>query len=519
MSRQFTLLGFALASFAAPVAQAQFAKGDADGGVHSMTMLSMAISPRAVGIGEAMAGIDRDPSAIWYNTAGLAGLKTNAFTVNASERFAQTQLVGAAVAFPTEIATFGIAARIFNAGTAQGFQAGQPTGSNVRAYQFALEGGGALQLAPWWRWGGTLAYAQEVLGDESQASVGINSGMQFPGVFSDRLTLGVGFRNFGTNVNFDETQKGFSPPMYGYVGGAYDLFKQRNLIQTPMLFRGQPIVFDTKLLAQLNMPDKDELQGRFGIEATVNGVALARIGYQTGDDNRKGLSLGAGVNVGQFRLEYAFRNQANGGTSFFKNDPIGDSHNVSFTYFWGQPSSGDNRPSQPIVITPPVDTAAINGAVRRAVEEQLRNLRPLLDSLKNQKVEILHDTTTSITTLIQKYIVPISFGFDSSVVNDTAVTLLRQVADVIKKVYPTALVTIEGFADPAGSDEYNRRLSLRRADAVKEILVKQFGMPEKQLKTVGYGKTRPVFAGAQGNQAGAEANRRVVFTIDATQHY
>ncbi len=520
MSRQFALLGFALAGFAAPCAQAQFAKGDADGGVHSMALLAMPISPRAVGVGEAMAGIDRDPSVLWYNAAGLAGLKTNAFTVNASQRFAQTQLVGAAVAFPTEIATFGIAVRLFNAGTATGFQSGSPTGINYRAYQFALEGGGALQLASWWRWGGTLAYSQEVLGDESQASVGINSGMQFPGVFSDRLTLGVGFRNYGTNVNFDETRKGFSPPLYGYVGGAYDLFKQRNLIQTPMLFRGQPIVFDAKLLGQLNMPDKDELQGRFGIEATVNGVALARLGYQTGDDNRRGLSLGAGVNVGQFRLEYAFRNYANGGTSFFKNDPIGDSHNVSFTYFWGQPSAGDNRPTQPIVITPPVDTAAINGAVRRAVEEQLRSLRPLLDSLKNQKVQIVADTTQrSVSELIQKYIIPINFGFDSSVVDDSSISILRQVADVIKKVYPTALVTIEGFADPAGSDEYNRRLSLRRADAVREVLVKQFGMPDRQLKTVGYGKTRPVFPGAEKGEPGAVANRRVVFTIDATQHY
>src|SRR5512132_2410733 len=125
----------AVAIAAAPsrlAAQNKFASGDADGGTHSMTLLGMPISPRAVALGEAMGAIDQDPSTIWYNAAGLAGLKTNAFTVTGAQRFAQTQVAGAAVAFPTEIAAFGIAARVFNAGTVQGTQNGEPFGGNIR---------------------------------------------------------------------------------------------------------------------------------------------------------------------------------------------------------------------------------------------------------------------------------------------------------------------------------------------------------------------------------------------------
>lgn len=503
-----------LALYAMPAA-AQFAKGDADGGVHSMTMLAMPISPRAVGIGEAMAAIDRDPSVIWYNTAGLAGLKTNAFTVNAKQGFAQTQLVGAAVAFPTEIATFGIAARIFNAGTINGTQNSNPIGT-FRAYQFALEGGGALQLASWWRWGGTLMFAQEALGDETQGSLGVNSSMQFPDIWK-RLTLGGGVRNLGTNVKFDESAQGFAPPLYGYVGGGWDLLKQRNLIQTPLLFRGQPVLFDAKLLGQVNFPDKNEPTINVGGETTVNGVLVARIGYQTGDDNRSGISLGAGVNVGQFRLEYAFRNYKNAGAKFFENDPVGDAHNVSFTYFWGGPKP-DER-SGPIVITTPaapVDTASINNAVRRAIQEQLASLRPLLDSLRLRQVQVEQPGD-----LVSKYIVPVYFGFDSSTVREADVEVLSKVADVIKKIYPTALVTIEGFTDPSGAPEYNNRLSQRRADAVKQVMVDRFKMDPRQFKTVGYGsdKERIVIPNATRDQPGAASNRRVTFTIDATQHY
>ncbi|MFN2400332.1 MAG: PorV/PorQ family protein [Gemmatimonadaceae bacterium] len=520
MKMKYTVFGVALVALATQSANAQstcpdspnFASGDCDGGVHSMTILGIPISPRAVALGEAMAAITRDPATIWYNAAGLAGLRTNALTVNAAQRFAETQILGAAVAFPTEIATFGIGARVFNAGTVEERVSAELTGRTIRAYQFALEGGGALQIADWWRWGGTLVFSQEVLGDETQGSVGINSGMQFD--FRDRFNIGVGFRNWGTNVNFDDAFDGFEPPLYGYAGVGFDLLRQRNLIQTPMLFRGEPIIFDAKVLGQVNIPDRQEPTLHAGVEATINGVAVGRIGYQTGDDNRKGLSLGAGVNVGQFRLEYAFRNYRNGGASFFENDPIGDAHNVSFTYFWGEERT--NVPVVPVVVTQPVDTAAINRAVTEAIREQLQQLRPLLDSLRMARVEV-----QQVSDLVSKYIVPVYFGFDSSEVREQDIQVLSQVAEVIRRVYPTALVTIEGFADPAGSVEYNLRLSQRRADAVKAVMVTRFNMPDRQLKTVGYGKQpeRQVTPGAQRDDPGAVGNRRVTFTIDATQRF
>jgi outer membrane protein OmpA-like peptidoglycan-associated protein len=245
----------------------------------------------------------------------------------------------------------------------------------------------------------------------------------------------------------------------------------------------------------------------------VNGVAIARLGYQTGDDNRSGLSLGAGVNVGQFRLEYAFRNYSNGGANFFANDPVGDAHNVSFTYFWGEQRR--NVPVVPVVVqAPPIDTAALNAAVRSAIAEELGRLRPLLDSLQASRVEIIREGDVS------RYIVPVFFGFDSAVVREQDTTVLRQVADVIRQVYPTALVTISGFADPAGSPQYNLALSRRRAEAVKAYMV-QLGLPDRQFKAIGYGEDqeRQVVPGARRDQPGAGQNRRVTFTIDATQRF
>ena len=92
---------------------------------------------------------------------------------------------------------------------------------------------------------------------------------------------------------------------------------------------------------------------------------------------------------------------------------------------------------------------------------------------------------------------------------------------MIRRVYPNALVTIEGFADPSGSRDYNLRLSRRRAEAVKGVMVSRFGLPSQQFRTIGYGEVfeRQVAPGARKDDPGAEENRRVTFTIDATRHF
>ena len=489
--------------------------GDADNGIHAATLLMRPITPRAVALGEAMGAIEGDPSALFYNTAGIARIKTNSFFVTGSQGFGNTQLAGAVVTFPTAIGTFGIGARALNAGTIEQTQNYQ-TGGRLRGYQLALEGGGAIQLTRKWAWGGTLFYAQETLGNQSAGSIGINSSMLFPEIFG-RLSLGGGIRNWGTPVTFDNDSK--RPPFLGYGAAAFDLFRRRNLLETPMLFRGEPIIIDAKLAAQATVPRKNEPYYNVGVETTVNGVAIARLGWTATlspgeSDNRNGLSLGAGINVGQFRLEYAFRDRRNAGAKIYEYDPIGDEHHVGATYFWG--GERTNQPVVPVIITQPVDTAAINAAVREAVDRQLAQLRPLLDSLRSAQVEIRQESD-----LVSKYIVPVHFGFDSAVVRDTDFVILGQIADVIRRVYPTALVTIEGFADPAGTEAYNLRLSRRRAEAVRDVMVQRFGLPERQFKTVGYGKQRErqVQAGARKDDPGAEANRRVTFTIDATQRF
>ena len=76
----------------------------------------------------------------------------------------------------------------------------------------------------------------------------------------------------------------------------------------------------------------------------------------------------------------------------------------------------------------------------------------------------------------------------------------------VMKQYPDLNVTIEGHTDNVGKDAYNKKLSQRRADAVKAYLVKK-GIDANRLTAVGYGEEKPIADNA--TKAGKTENRRV----------
>ncbi len=113
-----------------------------------------------------------------------------------------------------------------------------------------------------------------------------------------------------------------------------------------------------------------------------------------------------------------------------------------------------------------------------------------------------------------KFAFPVNFAFDDATIRDQDRAALERFAQVAQKYYPGATITVEGFADPAGSTRYNIDLSQRRAESVREFLVSQ-GLTGEQLRAVGYGEARQVVNGAQRDDPGAEQNRRVVFVVES----
>ncbi len=94
---------------------------------------------------------------------------------------------------------------------------------------------------------------------------------------------------------------------------------------------------------------------------------------------------------------------------------------------------------------------------------------------------------------------------------DARATLTRD-AEALKAIlndFPSAVITVEGHCDERGSAEYNLGLGDRRATSAKEFLV-SLGVPESRLRTVSYGKERPVCT--ESNEECWQRNRRVHFS-------
>jgi OmpA-OmpF porin, OOP family len=102
---------------------------------------------------------------------------------------------------------------------------------------------------------------------------------------------------------------------------------------------------------------------------------------------------------------------------------------------------------------------------------------------------------------------PVQFAFDSATILPEALEQLDAVAEGIKLLDQSAKVVIEGHTDRFGKENYNRNLSLRRAEAVKIYLTQKHGIDYGKIVTAGKGFNEPY--NAQNPYAGE--NRRVQF--------
>lgn len=93
------------------------------------------------------------------------------------------------------------------------------------------------------------------------------------------------------------------------------------------------------------------------------------------------------------------------------------------------------------------------------------------------------------------------FDLNSAMISPQAAEVLSQNAQWLGK----RSVTIEGHCDERGTREFNLALGQKRADSAKQFLTSQ-GMDPSKIKTVSYGKERPLVNGH--NDAAWDKNRR-----------
>lgn len=103
------------------------------------------------------------------------------------------------------------------------------------------------------------------------------------------------------------------------------------------------------------------------------------------------------------------------------------------------------------------------------------------------------------------------FQFDEDTLRPAAEPKLRQVARLLR-MDPQRRVVLEGHADTIGGNDYNLKLSKRRAEAVRAWLVQQGHINPAQVSTEGYGSARPLVPRSRAPNA-QQPNRRVEIRV------
>ncbi len=529
-------------------------------GSTSTNFQKIPMGARAVGMGESFTAVADDPTALYWNPAGLIRARGTEFNLTHgvwlqgvdSEYFAFTQNLDTDGAIGGSLNYLGTGSFDGALETANGDYGG--VGPSISAYEYEGSIAYAQKLGNWIPGGGFFDHLMvglegSVVGQSlvniSTAGANFNMGLLYEAK-AKTCYVGVVIYNVGTNL------QDFAQPVIFKVAGSYWL-KSLFLKKDRMIIASDFNVNDDTG-ARISLGD--EYRMRFG----SNDVFI-RAGYRTGsqDGTDTGPDLGAGI-AHQFDdveadVDYAF----------VPYGILGDTHRISVNLIIGK---------APVLLTADItatssfvlgEQSATSRMTTRS-EEPLDKWRiAILDSDgmlvrsligngtpppefiwdgTNQAGELvphgqytvhlqLSDTEGNTTEAQPKPIlarwvpkkVPYQYSFQvagdllfdsgQDLLQQRGYSILEQTVQSIRQKYEDCQITIAGHTDnqhlAAGAKfASNDVLSLARANAVKNYLVTR-GMDASHLSTVGYGETKPV--ATNDTPEGRAKNRRVELIV------
>lgn len=105
------------------------------------------------------------------------------------------------------------------------------------------------------------------------------------------------------------------------------------------------------------------------------------------------------------------------------------------------------------------------------------------------------------------------FAHDSEELNGDSQEKLQELAKILSK-YPDTYILVEGHTDASGADNYNNKLSKRRAEEVSDYL-ESAAIDDSRIKTKWYGESQPKYSNESPEEMAK--NRRVEFAIYANE--
>lgn len=334
--------------------------------------------------------------------------------------------------------------------------------------------------------------------------IGAGAGRANTTIDKDRLVRGL-MENGASSVTFGSTERDTAYKLFmgkqlskyfAVEAGYFDLGKFGfNASTTPpgsingeVGFRG----FNLDLLGQLPLTERFSLLGRVGAhytraDAHFSGNRLFAITNPNPTEKKLNAKVGVGLEY-KFTQALALRGEAE---RYRVNDAVNNRGDVDFfslslVYKFGKPAY-----ARPVAYAAP---PAPRVEQAPAVVVQSAPPPPPRPQPVSEKV------TFSAEAL---------FDFDKSVVKPAGRQALDDLLNKLQGMNTEVMITV-GHTDSVGSDDYNQKLSIRRAEAVKAYLVSK-GIDSSRVYTEGKGETQPVADNKTSD--GRAKNRRVTVEV------
>jgi OOP family OmpA-OmpF porin len=241
---------------------------------------------------------------------------------------------------------------------------------------------------------------------------------------------------------------------------------------------------------------------------------LAGIGYEMFQEDLPQRSrafgqYGAGLKY-YFTDNIALRGEIRQGVEF--KSPNRDSlfYTIGFVYSFGN----KQQEAAPVL----QNEQLLAGTEQTPIQEKLEE-EPIQEQIPTQETEAIENESAqpTLALVIESYDndtvdMPlftqqnINFDIDSAQIRDSAKSVLQIIAsDLQLEEYLDVKVLVKGHTDSTGSDNYNLKLSQKRADAVKAKLTEE-GVAEDRITAKGYGEMEPIEPNL--TKEGRAANRR-----------
>lgn len=433
--------------------QAEGAELNDNVGTSHSVVHALGLDARAAALGFAVTAVDMGAANLEYNPAGTALAQSRYLYLGHVDWVMDTSLSQALALLPMAgDNVLGLGLLYFDEGTVdEVLEDGTYTGERLGARDFQASLGLGHRFPQGISVGARFMAFHKTLGWERAAGMMGDIGILSPDLRGFRL--GAAIQGFGPPLRFREVED--PAPLRYRFGVAHTATVER----------------DFRLLTCLDfvIPRDNYNAFHVGTEWEYHGLLALRVGYvrsllDDGTPESDRFSYGAGLRIGGYRFDYAYSPKDD-------FDPV---HRFSVNFALASPPP----PALPLPAPIASAAAAVDSGVSVGVE-------PL------PRVTVLRG---------------INFDVASAEIGPESKPLLDQIYERLLHTPHVEAVEIQGHTDNTGEAEFNRRLSLERARAVRDYFV-MHGYAVDKLGVMGFGDTVPVV----GNDTaeGRAANRRI----------